>query len=355
MIKVSAIISLYNSMEYVEQCLQDLVDQTLFKKGKLELIVVDSNSPQDERSVVERFQSRYPNIRYHRTPERETLYQAWNTGLTLATGEYITNANSDDRHHCENMEILSSVLDTHRHIDLVYADVYESSVANQSFAENPRLSRYTSPDYFTPLSFLFYQFGCQPMWRRSVHDKIGPFSRELRAAGDWEFCIRFALAGLRALRVPEVLGSFLHRPTSISTQDSVSTDEQTCLRKQFLTAPNILSAYQREGWQVGSPEEQARVFSHFSSLASEFKLPWLPGELCRDVQAVVLACFSAFEVDHKKSKTAWNLGVALHRASRADEAVPYLVQAVKSGEVAGTEVLESFIRGEISELPFVEV
>ena len=58
MIKVSAIVSLYNSLEFVEGCLQDLVEQTLFTRGELEIVVIDSNSPQNEREVVERFQQR---------------------------------------------------------------------------------------------------------------------------------------------------------------------------------------------------------------------------------------------------------------------------------------------------------
>jgi glycosyltransferase involved in cell wall biosynthesis len=42
-IKVSAIVSLYNAAEFVEGCLEDLVQQTLFKSGALEIVVVDSN------------------------------------------------------------------------------------------------------------------------------------------------------------------------------------------------------------------------------------------------------------------------------------------------------------------------
>ena len=355
MIKVTALISLYNSLEYVEQCLQDLVQQSLFKKGELELLVIDSNSPQDERAVVERFQARYDNIRYVRTAERETLYQAWNTGLAHARGKYITNANSDDRHHCENLEILAKVLDNRHDIDLAYADVFESTISNQTFADNPGTSRYVYPDFFAPLSLLFYQFGCQPLWRREVHDKIGLFDSVLRAAGDWEFCIRFSMAGLRAIRVPNVLGSFLHRPTSISTQDSVSTDEQRVLRERYLNPGNILALYEKEGWGIQSSEEKAQIFSHFASLASNLKLPWQPGEICRDVMAAVLACVSAYEVDERKAQTAWNLGVALQRASKLDAAVRYLVQGALSGRIESSRALDLYMRGESVDLPFVEL
>ena len=355
MVKVSAIISLYNSLDYVGACLEDLVSQTLFKKGELELVVIDSNSPQDEKSVVEQYQSRYPNIRYHRTPERETLYQAWNTGLSLASGRYVTNANSDDRHHPQNLEILSHVLDKHGDIDLVYADVFESTIPNQSFADNQGTARYVYPNYFAALSLLFYQFGCQPMWRKTIHQRIGFFNGSYKAAGDWEFCIRFSMAGLKALRVPQVLGSFLHRPTSISTQDATSTNEQAQLRNHYLTPENILKAYETEGWAVSGPEDQARVFTDFARRASNLHLPWMPGQTFRDAMASLLGCSSAFEVDLRKSRTAWNLGVALQRASNPDAAVRYLVKGALSGEIEASHDLKRYVEGESVELPFVEV
>lgn len=355
MIKVSAIISLYNSLEYVGACLEDLVSQTLFKKGELELVVIDSNSPQDEKSIVEKYQARYSNIHYHRTPDRETLYQAWNTGLSLASGKYITNANSDDRHHPENLEILAHVLDRHGDVDLVYADVFESTVPNQSFNDNPGTARYVYPNYFAPLSLLFYQFGCQPVWRKAVHDRIGMFSGSYKAAGDWEFCIRFSMAGLKALRIPQVLGSFLHRSTSISTQDETSTNEQGALRNHYLTPENILKTYKIEGWSVDTRENQAKVFTDFARLASNVRLPWLPGKTVRDAMASLLGCSSAFEVDPRKSRTAWNLGVALQRASNSDAAVRYLVQGALSGEIESSQDLQRYVAGESVDLPFVEV
>lgn len=289
MIKVSALVSLYNSIEFVEECLHDLVAQSLYKRGVLEIVVIDSASPQDERSVVDRFCARYDNIVYHRTPERESLYQAWNRGISLAQGEYLTNANSDDRHHPECLEVLSRALDARPAVSLVYSDVFESVVPNERFGDNPRGTRYTYPDYFAPLSLLYYQFGCQPMWRRSVHERIGGFNGQLRAAGDWEFSIRFSLAGLRALRVPQVLGSFLNRPTSISCQDSTSTREQQQIRQYYLTPENIVALYGVEGFPVSNEGQRAQAFADFTLRASRMALPWTPGKIYQDPHAMMIS------------------------------------------------------------------
>ncbi len=76
-------------------CLEDLENQTI--ADKIEIIVVDSGSEQDEESIVKEFQRKYSNIKYIRTEKRETVYEAWNRGIKSSSGKYITNANTDDR------------------------------------------------------------------------------------------------------------------------------------------------------------------------------------------------------------------------------------------------------------------
>ena len=353
--KITAIVSIYNAFEYIEGCLNDLVDQTVFKQGELEVLVIDSGSTQNEREVVERYQARYHGIRYYRTEERETLYQAWNRGIQLAKGEYLTNANTDDRHHPEALEIQSRVLDARQEVDLVYGDVYESQVPNQSFWENPRLARYAYPTFFAPLSLLYYQFGCQPMWRRTVNSKIGGFSNQLRAAGDWEFAIRFSLAGLRALHIPQILGSFLQRPSSISMQDSTSITEQADIKNRYLNEENILHLYQCEGWRVDSPSAKARAFTDFILRSSQMALPWTPGQTYLEPSATVMGALAAYETLQDDPRIAWNLGVALMRASYFNEAEHFLQRGSSASHSLIKNAFEALSRGETVSLPLVEL
>lgn len=354
MIKVSALVSLYNSMEYVDACLRDLVEQTLFKRGELEIVVIDSNSPQEERLVVERYQRAYSNITYLRTDERETLYQAWNRGIALAQGELLTNANSDDRHHPDGLDILYRALRAAPQIDLVYADVYESSVPNQCFFDNPRTKRYYYPQYFAPTSLLFYQFGCQPMWRRRVHDVIGGFSNTLKAAGDWEFSIRFARAGLRARHIPMVLGSFLQRDDSISSGSNTSHREQTDIY-QSATEADILALYACEGYAVETPQERARVFTDFAYRASEMHLPWQGAGAYIEPRSALMACYAAYNTIQHDPRTAWNLGITLLRTSQQERAIPFLQQGALVSDPIVAETLHAFSRGEAVPLRLLQL
>ena len=121
MIKVSAIVSTYNSEKLIRGCLEDLLSQTLYKKGQLEIVVIDSNSQQNEGAIVKEYQQKNHDIKYIRTEQRETVYAAWNRGIAAAQGEYITNANTDDAHRKDALELLARALDAYPEADLAYA------------------------------------------------------------------------------------------------------------------------------------------------------------------------------------------------------------------------------------------
>src|SRR5687767_7896873 len=101
---LTAIVSTYNAESFMRGCLEDLEAQTI--ADRIEIVVIDSNSPQREVDIVREFQQRHSNIRYLRTEERETLYKAWNRGVEMARGKYLTNANTDDRHRRDAFEVM---------------------------------------------------------------------------------------------------------------------------------------------------------------------------------------------------------------------------------------------------------
>jgi glycosyltransferase involved in cell wall biosynthesis len=143
--KVSAIVSSYNSERFIRGCLEDLITQTLYQKGKLEIIVVDSGSQQNEKAIVREFQQRYLHIVYIRTKERETVYSAWNRGIRAASGEYITNANTDDRHRKDALELMALALDRNPHMGIVYADVLVTETENETFEHCTPVTTIISP------------------------------------------------------------------------------------------------------------------------------------------------------------------------------------------------------------------
>ena len=210
--KVSAIVSTYKSERFMRGCLEDLEAQTI--ADQLEIIVVDSNSPQNERAIVEEFQQRYNNIIYIRTAAREGVYTAWNRGIQAARGEYITNSNTDDRHRRDAFERMAAALDARPDIALAYANVYITEIENETFDNHTRVGTYCWLD-FDPMKLIYACFmGPQPMWRKSMHTQYDYFDESFESAGDWEFWLR--MAGEETFfHIDEFLGLYLKSPTSI--------------------------------------------------------------------------------------------------------------------------------------------
>lgn len=226
--KVSAIVSLYNAEKFVRGCLDNLINQTLYKKNQLEIIIINSNSPQNEEVIIQEYREKYQHIRYSKTEQRETVYQAWNRGIMLAQGQYITNANADDRHRSDALEILARALDCMPDIGIVYADSFVTSIENQTFDNCTPHLRYSLPDYNLGTQLSSSCFGAQPMWRKSVHDTVGLFSTEWSIAGDYDIFIHIAWK-YKAAHIQETLGLFLARNDSVSGADNAQKTIQETL------------------------------------------------------------------------------------------------------------------------------
>ena len=286
---VTAIVSAYNSEKLIRGCLDDLLAQTLYAQGLLQIIVVVSGSEQGEAAVIRRYQDEFDHIVLIETG-RETLYAAWNRGIAAAEGEYLTNANTDDRHHPAFMAKLAGTLQNDPDIDLAYADCKKCMVENQSFEECPADFVYEFPEFFAPTCMLHFQFGPQPMWRRSLHRTVGHYDGNLFAVGDYDMNFRMVLAGRRAAHLPETLGTFFVGPSNI-TASAGQKEEKREVQSRYRTEDNILKTYALEGFETGTPEHKAAVLNDMGCRALSFPLPWSVENGCDPDFA--LRCFVA--------------------------------------------------------------
>lgn len=211
---VTAIVSTYNAERFMQGCLDDLVAQTLFPR--MEVIIIDSGSPQNEAAICAPFVQQYPNVHYLRT-EREGIYAAWNRGVQMAKGKYLTNANTDDRHSPVAFETLAALLEQQPNAPLAYAHQYASRIENEDFtacdergAPVIRWSTHQFDDLILRCST-----GSQPMWRKSLHDKHGPFNADLTIVGDWDFWLRIAQEGA-FINADQVLGVLYESENTLS-------------------------------------------------------------------------------------------------------------------------------------------
>mgnify|MGYP000909604212 CR=1 FL=1 len=261
---VTAIVSTYNSAEFIRGCIEDLELQTIAEQ--LEIIVIDSASLQDEGWIVRELQQLHGNIRYLRTEQRETVYAAWNRAIGMAHGRYITNANTDDRHRRDAFELMVRVLENDPAVDLVYADVIITQTPHETYEQHTATGRYSWFDWDRNT---LLDNGCfigpQPMWRRSVHELYGSFDDSYVTSGDYEFWLRISqTADFRHINQP--LGLYLAHPGSIEHRNEDKKQrENRRLLDRYLQAVKErrlvgFQPFQRTGnLQVTAAAEQVRT------------------------------------------------------------------------------------------------
>ncbi|VAW77385.1 O-antigen biosynthesis protein [hydrothermal vent metagenome] len=221
--KVTAIVSTYASEEFIGECLQDLVNQTI--ADEIEILVIDAASPQNERAVVEKFQQNHPNIRYHRTPERIGIYAAWNLAVDMANGDYLVSCSTNDRLRGDACEILSRALDDQPDVALVYGNSFLTKDPHRNLDNAALSSMYIWPEYRYETLLDRSMVGPHAMWRRSVHETVGRFDESLLALGDQDFWIRLGEQH-KLLALPDFTGLYLVSDDSLTGNTDVSSVEE---------------------------------------------------------------------------------------------------------------------------------
>mgnify|MGYP003121220334 CR=1 FL=1 len=216
--KISLITSVYDGDEYIRPFLEDITKQTIFE-DKCELILINANSPGNEEEVIQEYLEKYPdNIVYKRLDKDPGIYGVWNKAVGMASGEYLSNANLDDRKAPNSLERHARELYTNDDVDLVYADMIITDKPNETFEMNSSGGRkYNFPDFSLDNLRMTNMPHASPMWRKNYHDKYGLFDHEFRSAGDWEMWLRGASQGSKFKKINTILGLYYYNPTGIST------------------------------------------------------------------------------------------------------------------------------------------
>lgn len=122
--KVSVIVPIFKVEMFIERCVRSLMEQTL---REVEYIFVDDASPDRSIEILHSTLADYPErqdqVRILTHEKNKGLPAARNTGLAVATGEYIFHCDSDDWIELDMLEQMYSVAMKSRS-DYVACDFY---------------------------------------------------------------------------------------------------------------------------------------------------------------------------------------------------------------------------------------
>ena len=138
MFKVSVIIPVYNTEQYLEACLDSVFGQTL---KELEVILVNDGSTDSSLEIMERYQSAYPDRVRLLSKENGGQATARNVAIPLCTGEYIGFVDSDDYIEPEMYE---SMYRKAKETDADYVECDYVNVKVNTSGEQERIADYGS-------------------------------------------------------------------------------------------------------------------------------------------------------------------------------------------------------------------
>lgn len=206
---ISALVSVYNSRKFIAGCLDDLIAQSLYQQDRLEVIVVNTDSPGKEDALIRQYVEHFPHFVYVHVPERETVYAAWNRGIVLSQASFLTSASTDDRHRPDALLLAGEMLERERLADprvaLACYPSYLHTKPNQVWSDNLQYERlYTGKEDVE--GFADGEIGPNPVWWKGLHRAWGLFDATFQAAADHDFYSKKVQQEFRFKRYPEPLG-----------------------------------------------------------------------------------------------------------------------------------------------------
>jgi glycosyltransferase involved in cell wall biosynthesis len=179
--KISIITAVYNGGSDIGKTLRSVAEQDY---DAIEHIVIDGASTDSTLDTIRRNDRRVARL----LSERDAgVYDAFNKGLRLATGDVIGFLNSGDTYISSDVVTkIARNLRIHK-VDAVFADVLIVDAVNHS-----KVVRRYSSKLFLPARMAYGLMPAHPtlFLRREIYEGVGEFDIRFRVAGDFEMCLR---------------------------------------------------------------------------------------------------------------------------------------------------------------------
>lgn len=130
---ISIIVPVYNVEKFLSQCLDSLINQSY---ENIEIVLVNDESPDKSIEIIEKYAALDSRIKYI-TQKNTGLSGARNTGIEIASGEYLMFVDSDDWLNLETCSFLISKINEENYDVLFwsYAREYENASLKKNVLE----------------------------------------------------------------------------------------------------------------------------------------------------------------------------------------------------------------------------
>lgn len=228
--RVSVILPNYNYARYLKERVRSILHQTY---QDFELLYLDDASVDASNAVMRTFADD-PRVQMHCFEQNSgKVYQRWNDGAGLATGEWLWFAGADDSVHPQFLERLLGIADEHPgtgivHCRPIHIDTDGQIIGVRYKGTDEEMARLSADHYnrgyeqITPLTRANYLFTASALLiRRDVFESVGGFDVRLWLCADWHVYLQ-ALRSVDIAYTAEPLACYrFHRQTVTQTTKHV--------------------------------------------------------------------------------------------------------------------------------------
>lgn len=155
--KISVVIPVYNSAEWLQVCLESVLGQTY---SNLEVVVVDDGSTDRSMEMLQMYVQQNDKIKLIHHERNLGVGAARNTGLSYVTGDYVTFIDSDDEWMKEFCETLLSIIG-----DADIAVAGRATYVNGVFTKSKTAPSIEIVDTATAIQYVLQgKYSAHPVW-----------------------------------------------------------------------------------------------------------------------------------------------------------------------------------------------
>ncbi len=215
MAKVSIILPVYNVENYLQKCLDSLVNQT-FKD--IEIIIINDGSTDSCKKIIDKYSIKYDNLIKAIHQENKGLGAARNTALKYVTSEYIIFVDSDDYIEPNMVEEMYNKI-SQEQADVVICG-YNMVNEHYELTAKAYPNKYETYDFNTQIIF-----GSLCVWNKIIKKSLLDYYNLTFRTNIWyediDFSFKLFLKAKKTCILPKNLYNYLLRQGSIMNSSNL--------------------------------------------------------------------------------------------------------------------------------------
>ncbi len=176
---ITVIIAVFNGVQTLEQAILSVIEQSY---KKLELIIIDGGSNDGTQNIIRKYEAK---IAYWVSEPDNGVFDAWNKGVAIATGEWIAFIGSDDYYLDGALNSYAELIIEGQNKNLEYV----SSMVN--LVSGPTVLRTLGLKWnWKAFRKAMIVAHVGSLHNRKLFETYGPYDTSYKICGDYEFLLR---------------------------------------------------------------------------------------------------------------------------------------------------------------------